>query len=246
MAVGQYYLRDARRRSVPKPRIVPCKRCRVPVRSFAKRPRSYCSSTCYNLNRRGRIAKCPECGKMFYQFRSYIGKRPRCSKKCANRYIARIYKRDKKRLVHLSRIRRSIRHDRPETRAKLRAINKLAAAEGRCSIIKSGPENPSWKGGITPVVSLIRHCPKYIEWRKEIFTRDNYTCRKCKRRGDVLHADHYPITFAEIIHRYKIRTLAQAERCRKLWDTRNGRTLCESCHRRRHGINKKVEQTIPA
>lgn len=103
-----------------------------------------------------------------------------------------------------------------------------------------GPRARTWKGGVTPVMLIIRHCLKTREWRQAIFTRDNYTCKECGcRGGGILHADHYPVTFAEIIHKYRIRTLAQAERCAMLWDTNNGRTLCESCHRKRHGIMKR-------
>jgi 5-methylcytosine-specific restriction endonuclease McrA len=86
---------------------------------------------------------------------------------------------------------------------------------------------------------IIRHCQKTREWRWKIFTRDDFTCRLCGKRGSGnLHADHYPTTFAYIIRRYRIRTLEDAMKCKALWQTNNGRTLCEDCHRKRHGIKK--------
>ena len=104
-----------------------------------------------------------------------------------------------------------------------------------------GPLARTWKGGVTPIMLIIRHCQMMREWRKAIFAQDDFTCRIChKRGGGTLHADHYPITFAIIIHKYKIRTLEDAIRCEELWNIRNGRTLCENCHRKRHTV-KKVE-----
>lgn len=97
----------------------------------------------------------------------------------------------------------------------------------------------TWKGGVTPIMLLIRHCRKMREWRKAVFERDDYTCSNCGVRGRIiLHADHYPRSFASIIRKYKIRTLEQAEACKPLWNVSNGRTLCEDCHRERHTVSK--------
>ena len=46
-----------------------------------------------------------------------------------------------------------------------------------------GVLSPRWKGGITPENNRIRHLPEYVWWRDATFERDDYTCRKCAKRG---------------------------------------------------------------
>jgi len=87
-----------------------------------------------------------------------------------------------------------------------------------------------WKGGITPLRKLIRHCAKYKEWRLSIMERDNYTCQKCNKRGGWLEVDHYPESFSDIFHKNNIKTLEEALSCKKFWEIENGRTLCKKCH----------------
>jgi hypothetical protein len=89
-----------------------------------------------------------------------------------------------------------------------------------------------WKGGVTPLKKLIRHCSKYKEWRISIMERDNYTCQKCDKHGGWLEVDHYPKTFAEILYEYNIKTLEDALNCEELWNKNNGRTLCKKCHKK--------------
>lgn len=55
------------------------------------------------------------------------------------------------------------------------------------------------------------------EWRQRVFARDDWTCQECGERGGRLNADH--------IKQY---SLYPAQR----FDVNNGRTLCESCHRK--------------
>ena len=78
-----------------------------------------------------------------------------------------------------------------------------------------GENSHTWKGGITPINSLIRHSPEYKLWRKSVFERDNYTCRFCGQRGKVIHADH-------------IKSFSLFPELRFAID--NGRTLCKECH----------------
>jgi hypothetical protein len=98
-----------------------------------------------------------------------------------------------------------------------------------------GSNHPNWMGGITPLVARIRHCGKYVEWRKAIFHRDNYTCQICGVRGGWIEADHFPIPFSNIFHKNRIESLEQAIDCSEFWDVSNGRTLCRPCHNK----NKK-------
>ena len=67
-----------------------------------------------------------------------------------------------------------------------------------CGILRrSGEGNPMWKGGITPETQKLRHSKEYINWRKSVFERDNYTCQCCgDSKGGNLQA-HHILSFSE-------------------------------------------------
>lgn len=94
----------------------------------------------------------------------------------------------------------------------------------------SGSNQWNWKGGITPLVTKIRNCFLYRQWRSDIFTRDNFTCQICGKRGGKLEADHYPKKFSQVFSENKITTFLQAMMCEEFWNINNGRTLCVLCH----------------
>jgi len=85
----------------------------------------------------------------------------------------------------------------------------------------------------------------YIKFTKRIFERDNYTCQICGRRGGLLQSDHYPVSFAEIVFKNKIKTMADAIGCSELWNINNGRTLCLECHKNTdtYGARNKFRRT---
>ncbi len=60
-----------------------------------------------------------------------------------------------------------------------------------------------------------RGCAEDREWRLAVFTRDNFTCVMCDKRGGRLQADH-------------IKPFGQFPELRI--DVSNGRTLCVKCH----------------
>ena len=94
---------------------------------------------------------------------------------------------------------------------------------------KSGENCHLWKGGITKLAVQIRECEEYRIWRRKCLERDNFTCTKCGQRGGEKHVDH-TIPFSELLRKFKITSLAQATRCRALWDVKNGKTMCVRCH----------------
>lgn len=105
----------------------------------------------------------------------------------------------------------------------------------RLSVIekaKRGIYHWNWKGGITPIKNQIRHYFKYREWRSDIFTRDNWTCVWCYKKGGKLQVDHYPKSFSSLIKEYKIKSVEEVENCEEFWNINNGRTLCIDCHRK--------------
>lgn len=95
----------------------------------------------------------------------------------------------------------------------------------------SGEKHWNWQGGITKLNWQIRESLEYKIWQRKVFERDDFTCQMCgKRGGGTLHADHIE-SFNEILKKYHIKTLNQALPCKKLWDIKNGRTLCKPCHK---------------
>lgn len=95
-------------------------------------------------------------------------------------------------------------------------------AKNRIKAANSGPNAPNWKGGVTSEHYRLRRSAEYARWRKAVFERDNYTCQHCFARSVAggrirIEADHI-LPFAA----YK----------NLRFEVSNGRTLCESCHRK--------------
>lgn len=97
---------------------------------------------------------------------------------------------------------------------------------------------PCWKGGIGYLFNRIRNLEKNNQWRLECFIRDNYTCQICNRYGGKLHVHHIH-SVKNIIKDYNLKTIIDAIKCKKLWDTKNGITLCTECHKLTHKKQKK-------
>ena len=63
----------------------------------------------------------------------------------------------------------------------------------------------------------------YHNWRKHVFIRDGYLCRKCVNPEGPIHAHHV----ASFISNKELR-----------FEISNGITLCEKCHKAEHTMNK--------
>jgi hypothetical protein len=85
-----------------------------------------------------------------------------------------------------------------------------------------GKNHPNWKGGVTPLIRIIRESSEYKKWRQSIYERDNWTCQKCNERGGELIAHH-------------IKLFSQSPELR--FAINNGITLCRKCHNKK-GIHK--------
>ncbi len=85
-----------------------------------------------------------------------------------------------------------------------------------------GLNHPNWKGGLSSPNEKIRTSFKYVEWRKEVFFRDKWTCQHCGQVGGGLHA-HHIMSFSK----YPFLQL----------DINNGITLCVPCHSQVHNRN---------
>ena len=83
---------------------------------------------------------------------------------------------------------------------------------------------------IGPLITLIRNHHKTTSWRKEVLSRDNYTCTNINCGSqEKLHVDHIK-PLALIIAENNISSLEEAKEYEMLWDINNGRTLCKECH----------------
>ncbi len=112
---------------------------------------------------------------------------------------------------------------------------------------KTGIEASHWKGGITPLVLRIRHSQQYIQWRTNVFQRDNYICQFCGIKGNQLCADHiYPFSLIikELLQIYS--SFTDIVDCELLWNLNNGRTLCVDCHKKTDTyLSKAINYKLP-
>jgi hypothetical protein len=96
---------------------------------------------------------------------------------------------------------------------------KMPWCYGKHNPYFAGANNPKWKGGVSKLHKTARNLAmetiEYKLWRRSVFIRDDFTCKRCGERGGRLEADHIKpwSLFPEL--RYAID---------------NGRTLCQSCH----------------
>jgi 5-methylcytosine-specific restriction protein A len=115
----------------------------------------------------------------------------------------------------------------PETEFKKGSISYW---KGKSNPYFTGPNNPKWKGGISPEHLKVRWSVEMKNFRNEIFKRDNYTCKTCKRRckiGDKV-----------ILNVHHIKSFAIHKELR--FDKNNVITLCQKCHRKTKTYGKNT------
>ena len=95
----------------------------------------------------------------------------------------------------------------------------------------SGENNPNWNSDLTNEErTQNRKYPEYNQWRKEVYERDNYTCKCCgiEGNGSNLNAHH--------IYSYDIHEDLRT-------NVYNGIVVCEDCHKEFHSIYGKGHNT---
>lgn len=102
-----------------------------------------------------------------------------------------------------------------------------------------GEDNPSWKGGTTPLINKIKRLPEYKRWQQGVYNRDNWTCRKCFKRGGQL-TPHHLTALSYLVRKLKVKDCEHAIKCSELWDVKNGVTLCDRCHRKTSNFSTKA------
>lgn len=103
---------------------------------------------------------------------------------------------------------------------------------------KRGSQNPNWKGGRTKFIDCIRNLAEYKKWRKSCLIRDKHTCQQCHKQEGELNVDHIK-PLVELVTVEQIANIEQAKNNKKLWDQRNGRTLCVRCHRKTESYGRQ-------
>lgn len=98
-----------------------------------------------------------------------------------------------------------------------------------CAIKKrAGVNHYNYNPNLTDEERIINetriHKPEYRRWRKGVFKKDDYCCKKCSTRGCRLNAHHIKNWASYIRGRYKIS---------------NGTTFCENCHNEFHSTYGK-------
>lgn len=68
-----------------------------------------------------------------------------------------------------------------------------------------------------------------VLWKETCRRRDKYRCKICGKQGYL--EVHHITSFANIMKKFKIKSLEDALKCSALWDIGNGMTLCRFHHR---------------
>lgn len=91
-----------------------------------------------------------------------------------------------------------------------------------------GKLSANWKGGATKFNKIVRMMKENIDWKIEVFKRDEFTCQECAEKGYV--EAHHIDRLTDILKRNNIQTQDEALNCKELWNVDNGITLCKPCH----------------
>lgn len=151
---------------------------------------------------------CKHCNKVFevQPYAAKTGRKKFCSKICffKGRELKCLFQ-----AGHVDLVPPEKRGHSEETRKKI--------SEKQRATTKTGPEHPNWRGGLRSERKQAMAKYQYRDWRKFVFSRDNWTCQICNVRGGYLEADH-------------IKPWCLFPNLR--YDVSNGRTVCKPCHKK--------------
>lgn len=187
-----------------------CERCGEPVHTKGMQVR-FCSKVCAHAASRGRTLPTEQRAKIAESNRQTKNAPPddtRTCEACGASFCCRPHS-----------TRRFCCHKCCFTKRPRRTMESRRALSERYK----GEGNPAWKGGVTPASQRDRQSIEYTEWRKAVYWRDQYCCVDCGVRGCRRHpiVAHHVVPWAESIDlRFTVS---------------NGVTLCQPCHRVRHG-----------
>jgi 5-methylcytosine-specific restriction endonuclease McrA len=172
--------------------IIKCKVCsKIKIVPFNRRDEKYCS--------RGCAVKCPERNNKVRL--SKLGKRnPMFGIRLVGAKNGMFGKKHSKDTIEYYRLTRR---------------GSLNANFGNGEKIR-GKSNPNWRGGVSEEYRLARTSEKNSTFRKSVFSRDAYTCRRCGDSKSGKFVAHHILNFS---NHPKLRFCVD-----------NGVTLCRKCH----------------
>ncbi len=139
--------------------------------------------------------------------------KPKIAKTCPACGAGFSVKQSLDRIIHCSRS--CARKGKPSPRAGGKASPETRAKQRAAKLGIRGESHWNWRGGKRSERKRAMARDEYIQWRKSVFERDDYTCVECGSRGCELHADHIKPWAEYPDFRYVVS---------------NGRTLCVACH----------------
>lgn len=165
--------------------------------------------------RKGSVVTCGFCSKEFYASPS-LAKQKYCTRRCAHKGMIKGSPLDCK-ICGTS-------YYRPPSQIKWRGTGFCSkTCKGKnLSMKQIGSKNPQWKGGISSPNRRLRASKAFRIWRESVFKRDNHTCQDCGARskaGEAVYLEpHHILRFADYPD-FRFETI-------------NGKTLCQPCHRK--------------
>ena len=184
-----------------------------------------------------RLCKSEACNSIF-EVTSRRKDRKFCSKKCGYLFLkgSKITEERRQKIIAFrnSDVGRKVASEagkrssylRTEEEYKKIGLKISQSKKGKPNLSQRGENHHNRQGGISQINrterKLVMDSLEYKNWRREVFERDDYRCVECGIKSEkgikvVLHADH--------IKPYKDFPDLRL-------DVLNGRTLCESCHRK--------------
>lgn len=123
-----------------------------------------------------------------------------------------------------------------ETKIKMRKPHwgrrgKIPTWRSPKSGFQKGEKHWNWRGGVSQERELLKNKKEEKIWAKKVKDRDNWTCRKCGAKKDLI-AHHIELWTPNSENNY---------------DVKNGIALCRSCHRKLHWeLRKKRANSVNA
>ncbi len=161
--------------------------------------------------RTGKVFTCSVCGKEFYrQITLFPKNAPLCSYKCMGK------SKERQVLTSCHWCKREY-----SVAASILKWNEIRGHEHNFCSVKcrgsyySGDRHPLWYSDRSLVKCRPNGNKAHALWRDEVFSRDDFTCQRCGKRGGYLEANHVMPYALFPANRYEVL---------------NGETLCRKCH----------------
>lgn len=202
--------------------------------SLKKNWAKFCSSKCFgrSIRKSKIISFCLICEKKLECFPSEIKKY--CSRKCYLLKEKKVMKLNSTCLIcnkNFYTKPAKIKDNRGKYCSKqctyIARKGKPAPNKGKRAWWAVGDKNVNWKNGATLKREQARKSLEYKQWRRAVFKKDKYECVQCGNNRTI-QADHIKpwSLFPEL-----------------RFDVKNGRTLCESCHKKTFSyLNSKMNR----